>query len=118
MPSRQKKTTQHQPEQETESEPNRPRTRAKNATQRPGADAERTLQVRQDPAVIQKEKTARQAKKDKKEQERQEEEASKKEAASFLEDYRAEQKAIIAEQETSIPRRRSQGMGYFHVSSA
>ena len=118
MPSHAKKPTEHQPELEPESEPNRPRTRSKNATHRPGADAKRALQVHRDPEVILEEKKALLARKEEKERERQEEEANKKEAERFLEDYHARQKATKAEQETLIPRSTSQGKGYFHIFSA
>lgn len=116
MPSHQKNPAEHQQEQELESVPNRPRTRAKNATHRPGADAEKTLRVRRDPAVVQKEKEARQSRKEEKERERQEEAASEKEASSFLEGYRAQQMATMEDEEASIPRHKSQGTEYFIFS--
>jgi hypothetical protein len=118
MPSHAKKPTEHQPELEPESEPNRPRTRPKNATHRPGADAMLALRVQRDRALVAEEKEARLARKEGKERERQEEEANKKEAESFIKEHHTRQKAAMAEQEASIPRRTSQGTGYFHIFSA
>ena len=113
----QKTTTENQqesgPEQLRESEPEpqpyRPRTRAKNATQHPGAKAMKTLRSRRDPAKIQKEKDARKKKKEDKEHAHQEEIANNEAAARFVEEYRTQQKVTMAE-EASIPRRTSQGM--------
>ena len=117
----QKTTTENQresgPEQLRESEPEpqpyRPRTRAKNATQHPGAEAMKTLRSRRNPAEIQKEKDARKKKKEDKERARREEIANNEAAARFVEEYRAQQKVTLAK-EASIPRRTSQGMRYFY----
>src|SRR5260221_13207415 len=53
-------------QRESEPEPCRPRTRAKNATQRPGVEAEKRLRVRRDPEVVREEKDARKRKKEEK----------------------------------------------------
>ena len=121
MPSQKKNTTEHQlesgPELEPETEPRRPHTRAKNATQHPGADAEKRLRVRRDPAVIQEEKDARQRRKDEKERTRQEEIANNEAAAHLVEENRVQQKVTMAEEGASVPRRRSQGMRYICFSA-
>ena len=110
MPSQKKNTTEHQRESEFESKPRCPRTRAKNATQHPGVEAEKMLRVRRAPAVIQEEKEAWKRKKEEKERAQQEEVANNKAAAHFVEENRAQQKVSRAEEEASIPRRKSQGM--------
>ena len=110
MPSHKKNTTKHQRESELESEPCRPCTRAKNTTQHPGVEAEKTLQVCRAPKVIQEEKKAQKRKKEEKEHAQQEEVANNKAAAQFVEENRARQKVSRAEDEASIPHRKSQGM--------
>ena len=65
--SHKKNTTEHQQESEPEPEPSCPCTRAKNATQCPGVKAKKRLQVRRDPADIQKEKDVKKKKKEKRE---------------------------------------------------
>jgi hypothetical protein len=107
MPPHRKKTTEDQQEPELES--SLPRTRPKNASHRPGADAEKVLRVRRDPEVIQKEKKERQQRKEKKEQEKREEAAKKEVATRFVDEYRSQQVADIAIEETSRPRHISQG---------
>ncbi len=115
MPPRKDNNTE--PQQESEPELRRPRTRAKNATQRPGVEAEKRLRIRRDPAVVQEEKDARKRKKEEKERARQEEAANNEAAARFVEENRAQQKVAMAEEDASMPRRRSQGMRYFHFSA-
>ena len=109
----QKTTTKHQgesrPEPQLEPEPYHPRTRAKNATQHPGAEAEKRLRVCRDPEVIREEQEARQRRKDEKERARQEEAANNEAATRFVEESHAQQKVATAEEEASMPRRRSQG---------
>ena len=110
MPSQKKNTTEHQQESKFESEPCRPCTRAKNATQHPRVEAEKTLRVHRAPAVIQEEKEVRKRKKEEKECAQQEEVANNKAAAHFIEENCAQQKVSRAEEEASIPCRKSQGM--------
>lgn len=110
MPPRKKNTTEHQRGSEPEPEPCRPHTRQKNATQRPGIEAERTLRVRRDPAVIQEEKEARKRKKEEKQHAQQEEAANNEAAARFVEENRHQQKVAMAKEQASMPRRKPQGM--------
>jgi hypothetical protein len=100
MPPRRQKTTRNQQEPEPEPELSLPRTRPKNASHRPGADAAKALRVRRDPEVIQKEKKERQQRKEKKEQEKREEAARKEVAACFVDEYRSQQAVDIATEET------------------
>ena len=120
MLSQQKKITKRQQESELkpepEPEPRRPVTRAKNATQRPGIEAEKMLWVRRDPAVIQEEKDAEKRRKEEKKCAQQEEAACNKAAAHFVKENHAQQSVTMAEKEASMPRRRSQGMSYFYFS--
>jgi hypothetical protein len=110
MPPKKKNTTEHQRGSEPEPEPCRPRTRQKNATQRPGIEAERALRVHREPAVIQEEKEARKRKKEEKKRAQQEEAANNEAAARFVKENRTQQKVTMAEEEASMPRRKSQGM--------
>ena len=113
----QKTTTKNQqesgPEQlqksEPEPQPYHPRTRAKNTTQHPGAEAMKMLHSCRDPAEIQKEKDAQKKKKEDKERTHQEEIANNEAAACFIKEYRTQQKVTMAE-EASIPCHTSQGM--------
>ena len=112
MSSQQKKITKRQRESELEPEPEpeprRPVTRAKNATQRPGIEAEKMLRVRRDPAVVQEEKDAKKRRKEEKKRAQQEEAARNEAAARFVEENRAQQSVTMAEEEASMPRCRSQ----------
>ena len=110
MPSQKKNTTKHQRESKFESEPRRPHTRAKNATQHPRVEAEKMLQVHRALAVIQEEKEVWKRKKEEKEHTQQEEVANNKAAAHFIEENCARQKVSRAKEEASIPRCKSQGM--------
>jgi hypothetical protein len=111
MAPRKNGTPKHQ--NEPEPEPTSPRTWAKNATHRPGADTEKVLQIQRDPEVIEKEREERKRRKEEKEQEHKEEEARKDSTTAFIKEYRAQQAEKVAREETSIPRRRSQGMVCF-----
>lgn len=112
MPRRTKNNIE--PQRESEPEPCRPRTRAKNATQRPGIEAEKRLRTRRDPAVVQEEKDARKRRKEERERARQEEAANNEAAARLVEENRAQQKVAMAEEEA---RRKSQGMQNFYFSA-
>jgi hypothetical protein len=119
MPPREKNAEpQRESVPEPEPYPSRPRTRQKNATQRPGVEAEKRLRVRRDPEVVQEEKEARKRKKEEKERAQREEATNNEAAAHFVKENRAQQKVAMAEEEASMPRRRSQGMRYFYLSAS
>jgi len=88
-------------------------TRAKNATQCPGAEAEKVLWVCRDLAVIQGEKDAKKRKKEEKKHVQQKEATCNKAAACFVEENCTQQKVTMAKEEASMPHCRSQGMSYF-----
>jgi hypothetical protein len=79
--------------------PNRPVTRPKNATTHPGTDAQKVLSTRRDPKVIEKEKTERNAKKEAKERQKADDAARKETAQRRIEELRAHQTIILAEEE-------------------
>ena len=103
-----KNTTKNQRECEAEPGPHLTCTKAKNITQCPGVEAERSLLVRRDPVVTQEENDANK-RKEERERARQEEAASGEAATCFIEKVHAQQKVAMAEK-ASVPHRRSQGM--------
>jgi hypothetical protein len=107
MAPRKNGTPKHQ--NKLEPEPTCPCTWAKNVTHHPGADAEKVLQIRRNPEVIEKEREERKRRKEEKEQERKEEEARKDSTTAFVKEYRAQKAEKVAREETSIPCCRSQG---------
>jgi hypothetical protein len=93
-----------------EPEPSLPHTRAKNATQRPGVEAKKTLQVCRDLAIIQEERNAREKRKEKRERIQWEDATNNEAAAQLIEENRAQQKVTMAQKEALIPCCKSQGM--------
>jgi hypothetical protein len=84
------------PQKQAEQDPNRPRTRAKNASAHPGIAAKNALRVRnppRDPDVIQKEKDDKEAKKIAKQKTHEEMQEKEESAAYFVEEYRARKDA-------------------------
>lgn len=98
MPHHEQKTT----DSDTPLAPNRPVTRAKNATTHPGTDAKRVLSNRREPEVIEREKVEQKAKKAAKEHKNREEAARKKKAQHHVEALRAQQ-AVELRDEFEVP---------------
>ena len=88
----------------TDSPPNRPITRQKNANTHPGTEAQKVLSTHRDPELIEKEKLERKAKKEAKERQK-EEEATRKEAAKqHVEELRAQQAIELQDEESEHQR--------------
>jgi hypothetical protein len=91
-----------------EPDPNRARTRAKNANAHPGIAAKNTLRARnppRDPEVIQKEKVEKEAKKEAKRKEAEQAQAREDYAENFIEEYRARKATEALNEAMAIPRR-------------
>lgn len=92
----------HHDEDIGDTPPNRPVTRAKNASAHPGTEAKRALSSRRDPEIIEKEKSERKARKDAKDYQKAKKTARKEVAHRRIEEIRAQQ-AIDSELGDSEP---------------
>lgn len=91
--------------------PNRPATRAKNATVHPGTDAKKVLSTRRDPEVIEKEKLERKARKEARERQNVDEAARKEVAQHYTEQLRAQQAIDLEDEESKTPHQRPLAKG-------
>ncbi len=87
------------------SPPPRMQTRAANADKHPGAQLQAALRIRRDPAVIQKEKEEKKARKEAKEHQLAQDEA----AESEVEEYHSQQKIKAQNEDSAFPRQRPTG---------
>lgn len=92
-----------------EPDPNRLRTRSGNANIHPGTDAKNALRARnppRDPAVIQKERDNKEARKVAKQKALEDSQAKEDLATQFVEEYRARKDIEASNEETAMPRQK------------
>ena len=89
---------------DSDSPHNRPKTRPKNATTHPGIDAKKVLSTRRDPEIIEKEKLARQSKKEAKDRQKTEGATRKEAAQRHVENLRAQQAIELRTEESEVTR--------------
>jgi hypothetical protein len=91
-------TMPHHDKNTANTPPNRPATRAKNATAHPGIDAQKVLSTRRNPEEIEKEKLERKAKKVTKDRQKADEAARQKASQRRIEELRAQQITDLEEE--------------------
>jgi len=99
--------------QKTDPDPDRVRTRAKNANTHPGMAAKEALRVRnppRDPDTIQTEKDKKALKKVEKKKTAEDSKAKEQQAAQFVEEYRARKDSETMKENAAIPRQKPKGL--------
>ena len=99
----------HHDESTTNTPPNHPVTRRKNATAHPGTDAQKVHSTHCDPEVIEKEKLERKAKKEAKECQNADEASRKEATQQRTEQLRAQQAIDLENKESGIPHQQPKG---------
>jgi hypothetical protein len=95
-----------------EPEPNRVRTRPKNANTHPGTVVKDALRARnppRDPDIIQKEKADKEGKKMAKQKALEDTRAKEESATRFVEEYRARKETEALNDDTAVPRQKPKG---------
>jgi hypothetical protein len=95
-----------------EPDPNRVRTRARNANTHPGTAAKDALRIRnppRDPDVIHKEKAEKASKKEEKQKIVEENQAKEESAARYVEEYRTRKETEALNENATIPRQKPKG---------